>query len=161
MRCGRAHRALTLALVALGLYYAVPGTVSLLTVSDVTARLIERSGGPDFRYDVGVFTALIAAGSVALASLESATAVRAYRDLTGRPRKCAGWGGLFVAAVLVHVPAFFYRVIAGGTLGPDGFPFHVLTTAGRVLVTCALYGMAWGLAVRNARTRLPHHAHGT
>lgn len=154
------HRAVTVALLALGLYDAVMGPVSLLHVSDVTARWIERSGDFDFKYDVDLFTALIAAGSVALTGLGLATPVRAYRDLAGQPPRYPEWGGLFVASVLVHVPVFFYKVISGGTLGPDGFPFHVVTTADRFLVTCALYGVVWWCAVRDARTRRPNHAHG-
>ena len=157
------RKGLTFALLALGLYYTGLGTVSLLTVSEVTARWIERSGDPDFRYDVRVFTALIAVGSVALTVLGCATAVRAYRQLTGQAPTFAstGWGVLFGVAVLVHVPAFFYKVIAGGTLGPDGFPSHVVTTAGRFLLTCVLYGTVWALAVRDARDGPPHHTQRT
>ena len=146
-----ARRVLTLVLAALGVYYAAQGVVTLVDLLGVTARWIERSNDRDFRHDIRVFTALIGIGAVAVAGLGLATVVRGYRDLTGG-RRSPWWGALFIASVLVHAPAFVYKVVSGGILPTDEFRPHVLGTAARFLLTSVAFGVAWWFAVRERRT---------
>lgn len=141
------RRALTAGLLVLGLYYAAVGAVTLVNVSDVTARWIELSNDADFRLDGGVFSLYIGLGSFAVTGLGFATVLVATKDLRGVVRGSPSWAGLFIAALLIHVLAFFYKVIEGGTLPPDELHRHMLTTSGRFALTCAPYGVAWWLSL--------------
>jgi hypothetical protein len=48
----------------LGTYYWILSVLTLATLPSVTMRWVQRSGDPDFKYDYGIFTVLIAVGAV-------------------------------------------------------------------------------------------------
>jgi hypothetical protein len=133
---------LAVSLAILGAYYTALGAVTLLDLSDVTARWIALSGDADFRYDFRVFMFCIGIGALAVSLFGIATTTCGVGTAAGRPRACRYWMALAIAAPLIHFPWFLYRVVSTGTLPRSEAAIINRANAVRFLVICLAYVLA-------------------
>lgn len=149
----RFQRLVLVVLTGVGAYYAALGTLTLVTLPRVTSRWIELSGDSDFRHDYWLFLQMIGFGGLAAGLLGAFTVTEAVRTL--RSRGPAAWAFLAVAVTLLHIPWFFYRVIAtAGTSDPESAKAALLMFTARCGVITLLYFLAWLLSRRGSMTRM-------
>jgi hypothetical protein len=142
-----ARRVIVALLAIVGAYYAFAGSVTLLTISDVTRRWVEHSGDPDFRFDFDQFRFLIVSGAAIWLVLGVATVLCSVRTLAGNPVKHGYWAALAALAVVVHIPWMIYKIISTGVL-PRPEAGSVVRAAGFRFAAVALLYVVGLLATR-------------
>lgn len=146
MNSSRLRRLVLVVLAGIGAYYTALGAFTLVTLPSVTSRWIELSRDPDFKYDYWLFLQMIGFGALAVGLLGAFTVTEAIRTL--RSRGPAAWAFLAVTVALLHIPWFFYRLIATG--GRESAKAEMLMFAARGGVITLMYVLAWLLSRRGS-----------
>jgi hypothetical protein len=97
----------------LGTYYCVLSVLTLVRLPSVTARWIQQSGDPDFKYDYQMFMLWIAVGAVLVGMFGFSTAVKGVVAARGGR---GSWLVLAIAAPFLHWFWFLYRIVGSGVL---------------------------------------------
>lgn len=138
------RKALGALLMLLGAYYCMLAVVTLATLPRVTATWIQRSGDPDFKYDAGLFTTLLATGAVLVLAFGLRTTFKGAREARGHSES---WLGLAIGAFPLHWVWFLYRVIGDGILGREAQAAAARNNALWFGVVCLAY-VAMGVLTR-------------
>ena len=97
----------------LGAYYCILSLQTLTGLPSVTARWVQRSGDPDFKYDYGIFMMWIAVGAILVGAFGCRTVIKGIMAVRGRRES---WLDLAVTAPLLHWFWFLHRTIGNGVL---------------------------------------------
>jgi hypothetical protein len=142
------RKILAIALALLGAQYVVRASATLIALPDVTARWIQLSGDPDFKFDYNLFAICIGVGAAAVLTMGLATAALGIAEAAGREVRNRYWIALAIAAPLIHFPWFLYRRIALGTLPRGQVEIALQPVAVRFAVITAVYMLAWAVMRR-------------
>jgi hypothetical protein len=136
----------------LGGYYCVLSVRTLANLHTITARWIERSGDPEFKYDYYNFAGLITVGALLVGVLGYRTAVKGTRAALGRRES---WLALAIGAPLLHWCWFLYRTVGNATLPGHAQLIANRTTLARFGLICLAYVVMWlVMRRRNSATGL-------
>jgi hypothetical protein len=124
----------------IGTYYCVLSALTLVRLPRVTARWIERSGDPDFKYDYDLFTMWIAVGAVLVGAFGFRTALRGIAAARGGRDS---WLALAIGAPFLHWFWFLYRTIGNGVLDRGAQAIALRNDGLRFGAICIAYVVVW------------------
>jgi hypothetical protein len=129
----------------LGTYYCVLSALTLVRLPGVTARWIQRSGDPDFRYDHGMFMLWIAVGAALVGVFGYRTAMKGVAAARGSRDS---WLALAIGAPFLHGFWFLYRTVGNGLLDRAAQASAQRNNGLRFGTICMAYLVMW-IVTRN------------
>ena len=124
----------------LGMYYGVLSVLTLARLPSVTARWIQRSGDPDFKYDYRMFMLWIAVAAVLVGAFGCITAVKGVAAARGARDS---WLALAIGAPLLHWFWFLYRTVGNGVLERAAQATALRHNGLRFGAICVTYLVMW------------------
>ena len=134
------RRALGGVFAVLGAYYCIVSVRTLATLPRVTARWIERSGDPDFKYDYGTFMVWLAIGALLLGLFGYRTATKGVRAALGGRES---WLAIAIGAPFLHWFWFLYRHVGNGLLDREAHRIANRRNLTGFAVICLAYVVMW------------------
>jgi hypothetical protein len=123
----------------------------LVRLPNVTARWIQRSGDPDFKYDDHMFMLWIAVGAVLVGVFGYRTALKGLAAARGSRDS---WLALAIGAPILHWFWFLYRTIGSGVLDPAAQASAQRNNGLRFGTICMAYLAMWiVMRYRNSANR--------